>query len=85
MFKFVDEIMWCYHSNETSFAEPLHSATVKAHFTDTCWRPTLLSQTVFFVPGEKAWHFLYIQSIWYEHPVNTDIFYGPFSVYIKGV
>ena len=34
MFKFVDEIMWCYHSNETSFAEPLHSATVKARFMD---------------------------------------------------
>jgi len=32
--------MWCYHSNKTSFAEPLHSATVKASFTDTRWRRT---------------------------------------------
>ena len=32
--------MRCYHSNETSFAEPLHNATVKARFTDTRWRWT---------------------------------------------
>ena len=32
MFKSMDEIMWCYHSNKTSFAETWNSATVQSPF-----------------------------------------------------
>ena len=54
MFKSVDDIMWCYHSNETSFAEPLYSQSpLYGHPLNM---DTSLLQTVFFVPREKALH-----------------------------